>query len=184
MGRILSQRTFQPTQAIKIDCVSEKTSMAFRHLATVYKNGSQVGFGRIPYQNRTWEKYEFESVMIKAVNSSSLTPEEKAVVKKWLDGDRTDWSGMNMTGMVASLGDVFGTTPKEKNDWKTRMLKAGLGNQGLEIPEGFDTLPEKERSRRLNLVIGLTKNMGKKDGLKSKLKHSWSKNELTRGMPE
>ena len=72
MGRILNQGTFQISQSIKIECVSEKTSMAFRHLATIYKNGIQVGYGRIPYQNRTWERYEFQSVMERAVDNSSI----------------------------------------------------------------------------------------------------------------
>ena len=166
MGRILSQRTFQPTQAIKIDCVSEKTSMAFRHLATVYRNGVQVGYGRIPYQNRTWERFEFQSVMQKAIESSSLTPQEKAEVNKWLEGDRTDWSGMRMTGMIAKMGDVFTKTPQESNAWKTRMLKAG----GLDIPDDWGTLPEATKTARLNKVTEMMLNVGKKKKLKSQIK--------------
>jgi len=166
MGRILNQRTFQVSPSIRIDCVSEKTSYAFRHLATIYKNNQQVGFGRIPYQNRTWERFEFESVMRKAVDNSSLTPQEKAEVKKWLEGDRTDWSGFKATSMVASLGDVFGQTPKEKNAWKTRMLKAGLGSQGLDIPEDWEALPEKTKTARLDKVIGLLGDVGNKNGKK------------------
>jgi len=162
MGRILNQRTFQVSPSIRIDCVSEKTSYAFRHLATIYKNNQQVGFGRIPYQNRTWERFEFESVMRKAVDNSSLTPQEKAEVKKWLEGDRTDWSGFKTIGMVAKMGDILATTPKEKNVWKTRMLKAGLGNQGLEIPEDWESLPEKTKTARLDKVIGLLGDVGNK----------------------
>jgi len=161
MGRILNQKTFQPTQTIRIDCVSEKTSMAFRHLATVYRNGVEVGYAKIPYQNRTWESYEFQSVMKRAVGGSSLNPQEKAEVNKWLDGDRTDWSGFQMTGMIAGLGDIFTKTPAESNAWKTRMLKAGLGNQGLDIPSDFGTLPEKTKTARLNAVINLISEKGK-----------------------
>jgi len=182
MGRILSQRTFQPTQAIKIECVSEKTSMAFRHLATVYRNGVAVGYGRIPYQNRTWERFEFQSVIAQAVNKSSLTPQEKAEVKKWLEGDRTDWSGMRMTGMVAKLGDVFTKTPAEANVWKTRMLKAG----GLDIPEDFGTLPEATRTARLNAVTEMMLGVGKKKKLKKQIKSSGFRNptdeDITRGV--
>lgn len=166
MGRTLSERSFQPTQSISIHCRSEKTSMAFRHLATVFKNGSIVGEGRIPYQNRTWEKYEFESVMRQAVDKSSLTPEEKTTVKKWLEGDRTDWSGFHMTGMVAKLGDVMTKTPQEANAWKTRMLKAG----GLDIPDDWSTLPEGTKKQRLDKVTELMLGAGKKKKLKSQIK--------------
>jgi hypothetical protein len=33
------------------------------------------------------------------------------------------------------------------------MLKAGLGNAGLEIPADWDTLSEDEKTRRLDAVI-------------------------------
>jgi hypothetical protein len=66
-----------------------------------------------------------------------------------------------MTGMVAKLGDVFGQTPKEKNDWKARMIKAGLGGQGLEMPEDWNTLSEETKEVRLNKVIGFISAKGK-----------------------
>ena len=163
MGRLLSERSFQPTQSISIHCRSEKTSMAFRHLATIFKNGVIVGEGRIPYQNRTWERFEFQSVMQKAVDNADLTPQEKTSVKKWLEGDRTDWSGFKQTHMVASLGDVFGQNLKEKNAWKTRMLKAGLGNQGLDIPDDWSTLPEETKKVRLDKVMDLLGEVGHKN---------------------
>ena len=55
--------------------------------------------------------------------------------------------------MVAAFGEIFGTTKKEKNDWKARMLKAGLGGRGLSMPEDWDTLTEEEKERRLNGAI-------------------------------
>lgn len=169
MGRILSQRTFQPTQAIKIECVSENTSYGFRHLATVYKNGLKVGFGKATYYNRSWEKFEFQSAMIQAVKGADLTSQEKADVLKWLEGDRTDWSGFHMVGAMAKLGDVMATTPKEKNVWKERMLRAGLENKGLDIPSDFGGLPEEVKSARLNAVTDMLLSAGKKEK-KKKLK--------------
>ena len=49
----------------------------------------------------------------------SVEAERKAEEEKGL-------KDLRMIAGVAKLGDVFGTTPKEKNDWKARMLKAGL----------------------------------------------------------
>ncbi len=56
-------------------------------------------------------------------------------------------------GMAAMMGDVFGKTKKEKNDWKTRMLKAGLENSGLIMPDDWDSLSEKQKEKRLNAAI-------------------------------
>jgi hypothetical protein len=64
--------------------------------------------------------------------------------------------------MVAKMGEIFGQTEKEKNDWKARMLKAGLGGKGLEMPDDWDTLTEKEKKRRLDMVIKMTQEAGKK----------------------
>jgi hypothetical protein len=127
--------------------------MAFRHLATLYKDNRQVGFGRIPYQNRTWESYEFQSVMQKAVDNADLTEQEKAMVRKWLAGDRTDWSGFKATGMAMAMGDLLGgDTLKEKNAWKTRMLKAGMGHKGLDIPDNWENVDEKTKKVLLDKV--------------------------------
>ena len=65
-------------------------------------------------------------------------------------------SQMNSTAMVAMMGDLFSSNKKESNDWKARMLKAGL--PGLSIPEDWDELSEDEKETRLNKVI---KEMGK-----------------------
>lgn len=52
--------------------------------------------------------------------------------------------------LVALMGDIFGNTDKEKNDWKKRMLGTV---PGLSFPDDFDILSEKERKRRLDGAI-------------------------------
>jgi len=54
---------------------------------------------------------------------------------------------------VALLGEVFGQTQEQKNDWKLRMLRAGLENKGLTIPEDWENLSEDEKETRLNKII-------------------------------
>lgn len=156
--------TFQINKQIKIVCDASKTRNGFKHTATLYLKGVQRESVKINYLNRTWERYEFDSVIEKlADDSKSLTDAQKNIVKEWVKNrNGSDDAGMQRlktTGMIAMLGDVFGQTQKEKNDWKARMLKAGLGNYGLEMPEDWNTLSEDEKERRLNLVISqLNKN--------------------------
>jgi hypothetical protein len=40
------------------------------------------------------------------------------------------------------------------------MIKAGLGNKGLEMPEDWDSLSEDEKEKRLNNVIAHMKKGG------------------------
>ncbi|KKT23937.1 MAG: hypothetical protein UW07_C0019G0016 [Candidatus Nomurabacteria bacterium GW2011_GWF2_43_8] len=47
---------------------------------------------------------------------------------------------------------------KESNDWKARMLRAGLEGRGLIMPDDWDTLPEAEKTKRLDgALANLTK---------------------------
>lgn len=63
-------------------------------------------------------------------------------------------SFMNTVGMVAAMGNILaGDSQKEKNDWKERMIRAGLGNKGLIMPEDWGKLSEDEKEKRLNNVI-------------------------------
>lgn len=151
-------RIFKITDKIELVCVSEKTRNGFRHLATLMINGREEGHAKCCYLNRTWERYEFQSVCQKLVEeTTSLSDEDKQMCKNWLEGDRTDWSGFKMVGQIAMLGEIFGSNQKEKNDWKTRMLKAGLGNSGLEMPEDWEQLDENTKEARLNAVIELAR---------------------------
>ena len=54
---------------------------------------------------------------------------------------------------IAAMGEIFGNTPKEKNDWKARMLKAGIPEGALHMPEDWDKLSEDEKTKRLDGAI-------------------------------
>lgn len=65
-----------------------------------------------------------------------------------------DDGGLRAIGMVAKLGGIFHAgDQKATNDWKTRMLKAGLENKGLIMPDDWETLGEDEKERRLDGAI-------------------------------
>ena len=65
-------------------------------------------------------------------------------------------SPLKTASIVALMGEFFADTPKEKNDWKKRMLAT---TPGISFPEDWDTLTEKEKKRRLDgaMNIGLGK---------------------------
>jgi len=157
-------RIFKITKDIEVVCESQNTRSGFRHLATLQRKGRGVGeTAKCCYLNRTWERYQFQSVLNKiiaqAFKNKTISEEEKKSCDDFIEGDQTDWSDFKTTSMVAKLGDLFCDNQKEKNDWKARMLKAGMENKGLQMPEDWNELDEDTKETRLNAVIGL---MGEK----------------------
>ena len=156
-------RIFKITKDIEVVCNSESTRSGFRHLATLMRNGVEIQDGKCCYQNRTWERYEFQSVLNqvvrKALKNKVISEAEEKLCRDFIEGDQTDWSEFKTTKIIASLRDLFCENQKDKNDWKARMLKAGMENKGLIMPEDWDKLDEDTKETRLNAVIGL---MGEK----------------------
>jgi hypothetical protein len=149
-------KTFQVNDSIEFVCRSESTRYGFRHLVTLIYNGQEQGTDKLCYYNRTWERFEFESVLERIIDrNSTLSDQEKKLCREYLKsyGDRDAAEAFKTVAFVAKLGEVFGNTPEEKNAWKKRMLKAGLTNKGLEFPEDWDKLPEAEKSKRLDKAI-------------------------------
>ena len=154
-------KIFDINKKIRIICDSAKTRSGFKHTATLMLNGMERESVKVNYLNRTWERYEFQSVMNDLVDKSkSLTPKEKRFAKKWIEGDRTDWSNFETISKVAKMGNVLAKKKKEKNVWKTRMLKAGLGSSGLNFPSDWDNLNENVKQARLDKVIALMEGKG------------------------
>jgi hypothetical protein len=153
---------FKIGNGIEIVCRSERTRNGFRHLATLLINGVEKENGKCCYINRTWERYEFQSVLYnvveKAFKNKIISGQEKSVCDAFIEDGKQAKEELEKEfgtiSTIASLGNVFCNTEKEKNDWKLRMLKAGLEKQGLDIPNDWDTLSEKEKTRRLDNVIG------------------------------
>ena len=151
----LKMKLFKINNKIEIVCNSESTRYGFRHLATLFVNGIESEKGKCTYQNRTWESYEFQSVLFDVVNKSTLSEEDKKLCKDFIDNYKDSNSMIKSTVMVAKLGDLFCNNLKDKNDWKKRMLKAGLSNSGLSFPDDWDKLSEEEKQKRLDKSIEL-----------------------------
>jgi hypothetical protein len=151
-------KIFDVSKDIRVVCESGKTRNGFKHTATLFVNGRECDSAKVNYLNRTWERYDFESVLEKLADKTDcLSDEQRAVFKDYIKnyGDEDSKAMMRSIGTVAMMGELMaGDSKKSKNDWKARMIKAGLGNKGLDMPEDWDRLSEDEKERRLNNVIG------------------------------
>jgi len=148
---------------------SERTRSGFRHVVILMKDGQEVDRDKVTYQNRTWESFEFETALKKILNKHPEIPEEEKkqfFARSGRNYEEKVESQFKTTANVAKLGNVFAKTPKERADWKERMLKAGLPD--LQIPEDWKNLSDEEREQRLDKVIELAGNVNLKK--KKKLK--------------
>jgi hypothetical protein len=142
-----------------IVCAYHKTRNGFKHTAALIVDGLEIDEVKAMYLNRTWERFEYETVILKLLDKHELLKDPKAraeFMHRAEYGKRADH--MKTVAMVAQIGDILaGPDQKARNDWKARMLKAGLENSGLIIPEDWDTLSEDEKERRLNAAINSLK---------------------------
>jgi len=139
----------------EIHCFARRNKHGFTHRAIVWLGEEKIAEVKCQYYNRTWERFEFESVISNVLRKAGKTHEH---IKEILDNlANENHKEINRTfgsvALVAKMGEVFGQTTKEKNDWKARMLKAGLGNMGLTMPEDWENLDEETKQARLDAVI-------------------------------
>lgn len=145
-------KVFELNKDYSVVCQHVKTRTAFKHTAAVMKQGILTYKTKICYQNRTWESYDFQSVLHKAIDAYFTKDEAKELKKKADAEEKQRISGaFNAVAMAAVFGDILCNTKEEKNNWKMRMLKAGI--RGIDPPADWDTLPEDEKERRLNGAI-------------------------------
>jgi len=76
-------KTFKISKTIEIECESKSSKMGFNHIARLKINGLEIRKDIIKYYNRTWEKFEYESVIVSVLAKNGFTLNEIAqIVKK------------------------------------------------------------------------------------------------------
>ena len=153
-------KTFKINKKYQIGCDWQRTRNGFKHIAKLFRTGYSgttvlVAETKVCYLNRTWESFEFETVIEKLLNLNKDII-CKSTITKFLKRQKGEYkkktkSMFNSVAMVAQIGNLLCENQKEKIDWKTRILKAGLPD--LNIPEDWNLLNENEKENRLNNVI-------------------------------
>ena len=155
MNKFYNKKEFKITENLVVECFCQNTRYGFRHVAALYDKGRDVATAKRCYYNRTWESFEYQSVLRELLRAcKGLTTEDR---NKFLENAQTiELEKVNkqfgMIGAIMKMGEILTDNQKDANDWKTRMLKAGLG-EGISIPSDWDTLTEDEKETRLNKVI-------------------------------
>jgi len=148
-------KEFHICEKEKIVCNSESTRNGFRHIAEYYIEGELVGKSKVCYQNRTWESFEFQTVISCLIDELNLDRELITSITSGKAKSELD-SNLKTVGTIASLGNLFCEDIKDKNAWKLRMIKAGVGS-GLQLPSNWEELTEEEKELRLDKIIEFQK---------------------------
>lgn len=146
-------QTFKFGKGFLITCSFHKTRMAFKHEAEIHSPQGDVLYQtKCCYQNRTWESYEYQSVIRKALfnyfDKKIATRYMKAIDAKALGKAKKRFDPVKA---ICALGEIMCDSTDEKAKWKKRMVGT---IEGISFPEGFDALPAEEQLRRLDGALG------------------------------
>jgi len=138
-------------------CWWEDTRYGFRHLCVLYKDGRSMATEKACYYNRTWECYEFQSVISRAVEKIKdyLKPSEYKALRYYIDHQREEEEKEKVLGKfsglaaITKMAAIMAPDQKAANESRRRILEA---TPGISFPDDWDTLPEEEKTRRLDAV--------------------------------
>ncbi len=154
-------KTYSFGEGYQVNCRSEKTRYGFRHLCELTKDYNVIAKTKACYYNRTWEAYEFQSVIHQAINAAfdnrtraqqKKGQEINPLIKQYCDEVDARARGIEAkkfdpVKMVCAVGALLTDNPEERANWDKRMLST---IPGIDFPDDFDSLPVEEQQRRLD----------------------------------
>ena len=144
-------KIFKINEDLSVVCEFQKTRTAFRHVANIIHNGHDVYKTKVVYSNRTWESYEFQTVLSKAI-FGYFPKADASIIFEAMDNAERNHTDTTFDSLkaVCAFGTLLAKSPEEKAAWNKRMLSTV---PGIDIPENFDSLPVEERNRRLDNAL-------------------------------
>lgn len=151
-------------EGYQVICRSERTRYGFRHLCELTKDYNVIAKTKACYYNRTWEAYEFQSVIHDVIRIAfgaggkrKNTPEQDALIKQYCDevddlARGIERKRFDPVKMVCAIGTLLTDNPEERAKWDKRMLST---IPGIEFPDDFDQLPVEEQQKRLDKAKGV-----------------------------
>ena len=148
-------KNFPINDNYSIVCKWIKTSYGFKHEAELKDQYFQtIEKSKVTYYNRTWECFEYESVISQLLKKSKLFTENdrKNLLEMYRNNEMEEINKkFAFIGTIAKMGNILIDNETDRNNWKKRMLQAGLPE--LDIPADWNELSEEEKAKRLDNVI-------------------------------
>lgn len=146
-------RTIDAGQGRRIELRTQDTNYGFRHIAEFY-DGTMIGYAKACYYNRTWESYDYQSVIHDVIDNAGV--EDPEALKKVIDTQELKRinDDFGVLGAIMNISNVLSEDPAEQSDFKLRMLRARFGN-AVNIPEDWDRLSTEEQNSRLDKISAM-----------------------------
>lgn len=155
---------FQVNDQLCMGAEVYETRYSWGHKAHLYRvrrpehNDDLICSVKVTYYNRTWERYQFESALYqlvdKALRLKEITPEEAQALRDYIKNYEQP-NRFGSLAAIAKMGDLLTDNKKDANEWKTRILKAGLTEGALQMPEDWNGLNEDTKQSRLDGAIAI-----------------------------
>lgn len=148
-------RTIDAGPEARIELSTQDTNYGFRHLAE-YSGPEGRANAKCLYYNRTWETYEYQSVIHAVIDAAGV--EDPEALKKVIDEAQLKKvnDSFGMLSAIMGVADVLSDKPEETADFKLRMLKAQFGD-ALIVPEDWDQLTPEVKNDRLDKISAMLK---------------------------
>ena len=149
--KVFSRNTFKVGPDIEIYCWAEGTRSGFRHMGELIVKGRYLVTKKVCYLNRTWESFQFESLLNTIAGCKEIKKDN--VLVQTIENFINSYKEPNRLKPVATLmamGNIFCQTIEERVSWKKRMVNTV---PGFNFPDNFDSLPLEEQESRLDMVM-------------------------------
>ena len=76
-------RSFKLNKNYSIDCDFKDTEEGFKHIGNLFYKGKEVYNTYINYLNRTWECYEYQSIILKIIDNYFIGKQRKQFITEF-----------------------------------------------------------------------------------------------------
>jgi len=152
--KTVEKKELQLTPKITLELSWIKTPYGFKHEAVAKMDTNEIlGKTKCVYYNRTWEKYEYQTVILQAIDLFAPEDQKEALRKYYKEVNHLPGE-TDFLQTVSAASAMFGVICGDDKETATKYQKKFLEKvPGINFPEGFDDLPLEEREKRLSGAI-------------------------------
>ena len=117
-------------QEFEFTCYTQSTSYGFRHICTLgYNNTTECRYlkddiiGRVSYYNRTWERFQYETVLRKGIENLDESKEVKEQLKAILIDKTAQDEQEKCEQEIKAFENLYNQTSQE---FKDRMANSSI----------------------------------------------------------
>lgn len=152
--KTVETKTVQLSEKYSVRLSYVKTNYGFKHEAVAMEDWRVLGKTKAIYYNRTWECYEYQTVICQAIKAFIPSPEKEVLHEHFSTITRLPGEGKSFLDSVCAMAKAFEVIAGDDKETTAKFQKKFLEKvPGIDFPEGFDELPLEERERRLKGAI-------------------------------